>query len=280
LLSEQQVDQVVQFIQGSRSARQASWDELANIFDHFGVSPQTIRDSLKRRGYRRYVARAKPPLSPRTRALRLQWALDHIDWDLEQWLKVLWSDETWVKSGRHHKIWVTHLPGEELDLNCVVEKRRKTPGWMFWACFSGGEKGPCLFWEKEWGTITNESYREHVTPLVQGWCRLRPGLIFMQDNASAHKKEETLQDLRERGVTIMSWPPNSPDLNPIEAVWCQMKDYIQWKYGDQVFSYNRLREIVREAWDSITEEQLLSLVKSMKERCQAVINAQGGHTKY
>ena len=59
-----------------------------------------------------------------------------------------------------------------------------------------------------------------------------------------------------------------------------MKDYIKRVYGDVQLSYDRLREAVREAWDSITEQQLKELLETMRERCQDVINAQGGYAKW
>lgn len=39
---------------------------------------------------------------------------------------------------------------------------------MFWGSFYGNEKGPCLFWEKEWGTITSARYTERIVPLIYG----------------------------------------------------------------------------------------------------------------
>jgi hypothetical protein len=45
-------------------------------------------------------------------------------------------------------------------------------------------------------------------------------------------------------------------------------------------TYDQLRVIVREAWDLITVEFLRELIESMPARCQAVIDAKGGHTKY
>jgi hypothetical protein len=45
-------------------------------------------------------------------------------------------------------------------------------------------------------------------------------------------------------------------------------------------SYPRLRTAVCEAWNSITEEDIKYLIKSIHDRCQAVINAEGWHTKY
>lgn len=52
---------------------------------------------------------------------------------------------------------------------------------MIWGCFSGSRKGPCLFWEKEWGTINHESYCEKIVPLIHGWIRLYPEHQLMQD---------------------------------------------------------------------------------------------------
>jgi len=72
---------------------------------------------------------------------------------------------------------------------------------MFWGCFSGKYgKGPGLFWEKDWGTITAESYQAHTIPVVDGWMRMSPGQIFMQDNAPGHSHKSTVQDLIERGI--------------------------------------------------------------------------------
>ena len=88
---------------------------------------------------------------------------------------------------------------------------------------------------------------------------------------------------------LIKWPSNSPDLNPIEILWNRMKQWIQETYGIEIdmvqrpghrMKYDRLKEIVQEAWDPITEDDLKSLLYSMKDRCQAVINAHGLHTKY
>jgi hypothetical protein len=63
-----------------------------------------------------------------------------------------------------------------------------------------------------------------------------------------------------------------------------MKDYIEINYpdlpGGRQYTYEQLREIVREAWDSISLDFLRELIESMPARCQAVINAEGGYTKY
>lgn len=249
-------------------------------FSDYGVTEYAIRRALRVRGYSRCVARAKPPLSPENRRIREQWALEHVNWSREQWCMILWSDETWVTGGRHRKQWVTRKPGEELNDTCVLEKIRKRRGWMFWGCFHAGVKGPCLFWEKEWGSINKDSYCERIVPIIHGWIRMNPFLSFMQDGAPGHSAGSTKQELLERGIYTIFWPAFSPDLNPIETVWNWMKDWIEERYGDKQHTYDQLRKYVREAWDAITEDQLNSLIDTMQERCQAVIDAKGGFTRF
>jgi transposase len=260
-----------------------SYYQLANgPFEAWGVTEHVIRRALQRRGYARRVAQAKPPLTCDIKDLRLEWAQQHVNWEPWQWWRILWSDETWVTGGRHRRRWVTRKAGEELDPTCVIDKVPKKRGWMFWACFSGQSKGPSLFWEKEWKSINKERYCERIVPLMHGWLTLNPDLQFMQNSALGHAAGYTLNELQERGITPICWPPYSPDLNPIEEIWNRMKDYIEAHYppGGRQRTYDELRRIVNEAWDSITPEDFREVIGTMRDRCQAVIDAQGGHTKY
>lgn len=53
----------------------------------------------------------------------------------------------------------------------------------------------------------------------------------MQDGAPGHAATDTREELRERGIIVIIWPPFSSDLNPIERVW-HIKNYIQYHYPD------------------------------------------------
>lgn len=60
----------------------------------------------------------------------------------------------------------------------------------------------------------------------------------------------------------------------IGTVWCEMKDYIEDKYGHvEKPSYQQLRDWVYEAWDQIDEEFLKGLVDTMPQCCQDGIDA-------
>ena len=95
---------------------------------------------------------------------------------------------------------------------------------MFWGSFAGIERGPCVFWEADWGKMTSEGYRQHILPLVVDWHRNkrqergRP-YLFMHDNAPVHKAPPARDYLMEHGIQPISWPAYSPDLNPIENVY-------------------------------------------------------------
>ena len=99
-----------------------------------------------------------------------------------------------------------------------------------------------------------------------------PELLSIQDNAPGRAAEYTQRELQEREISVIIWPPFSPDLNPIEAVWNLTKG---WNRSTTVMKlrYSRLRQAVRETWDAITQEQLNDLIYSIKYRCQAVIEA-------
>ena len=64
----------------------------------------------------------------------------------------------------------------------------------------------------------------------------------MQDGAPGHSARYTKQELEERGIRIIYWPPYSPDLNPIKKVWDWMKDHIDIYYSNtEKLNYNQLR---------------------------------------
>ncbi len=78
-------------------------------------------------------------------------------------------------------------------------------------------------------------------------------------------------------VTVLDWPANSPDLNPIENLWGivnrKMRD-TRPNNGDD------LKATIKATWASITHEQCHRLMASIPRRIDAVIHAKGGPTKY
>jgi ketohexokinase/beta-glucosidase len=283
-LSELQINEILAFISSSRRTRRLPFYKVIRELE-LPVNASTLARALAKRGYHRYRALRKPYLTAVHREARFRFARDHLHWTWEQWSIILWSDETWVKDELHKKVYVTRTAGEDLDDTCLMD-RKKGKGWMFWGSFHGCKKGPALIWEKDWGTIDSESYCQKIVPIIQGYLRLKRQdeaiqLQFMQDNASSHGSKKTRAEMQARGIPMISWPSKSPDLNPIESIWDDMKDYVDERLppgGD--LSYERLKRLVQEAWDSISEDYLRELLQSMPARCQAIIEADGGPIRF
>ncbi len=58
---------------------------------------------------------------------------------------------------------------------------------------------------------------------------LKPGQVVVMDNASFHKSEKTKALMESASCTLIFLPPYSPNLNPIEKFWSNMKRWIKQK---------------------------------------------------
>ena len=88
--------------------------------------------------------------------------------------------------------------------------------------------------------------------------------------------------VRRNEVEILEWPPQSPqspDLNPIEHVWVELKRRLN-SYKEEPKSMYKLWECVQDTWNDIEAVTCERLVESMTSRVAAVLEAKGGYTKY
>lgn len=74
----------------------------------------------------------------------------------------------------------------------------------------------------------------------------------------------------------MTWPPQSSDLNPIEQIWVVNSKMQRSHRSSKDSAWNSIQS----AWASIYPNELSKYILTMRDRCQAVIDAKGGHTRY
>jgi transposase len=285
-LSSGDIRQIIRHIRLNKSTRRLSLSALKRDL-HLDVHEHTIRRALQQVGYYHRVARRRPYLNKRDRSRRLKFAKKHRDWTKEQWATVLFSDEMAVKlfMERRSKDYVWRTTEEEYHPDCINYGRRPTGvGLMFWGVFRKGKMGPGLFFDLDKGeTVNSTVYRDQILlgPLQQFWEESFEDIalpIVMEDNAPVHKKV-CIPAREALGMPVLDWPPNSPDLNPIENIWSYMKDIIAKDYGE-VSSAAEMKKIVRDMWEQFTDTQWDKLIDSLPERMTAVIAARGGSTRY
>jgi len=85
--------------------------------------------------------------------------------------------------------------------------------------------------------------------------------------------------LRSWGVIPIFWPPSSPDLSPIEDIWDRLKDTLREIYLEVHRDYQCLRRVILQAWESITDAEIIEKIRTMYQRCLDVIAANGMETK-
>ncbi|KAF2347824.1 hypothetical protein FHG87_021422, partial [Trinorchestia longiramus] len=60
--------------------------------------------------------------------------------------------------------------------------------------------------------------KDKLLPQVRDWFPNGESFVFMQDGAPCHTIRSVKAFLHEQNVPLLSWPGNSPDMNPIENV--------------------------------------------------------------
>jgi transposase len=107
----------------------------------------------------------------------------------------------------------------------------------------------------------------------------RPEIMFQQDGAPSHTSKLTKRWLADHRISLFLHPPSSPDVNPIESVWHKLKKIIQ-ALPHPPTSVLKLIKAVQDAWDALEIPDIDKYVDTMSERVQAVLDANGGHTRF
>ena len=211
---------------------------------------------------------------------RLTWCLEHQNWTKADWSKVMWSDESTFsqfQQSRSSRVW--REPEDEWALSCVSATVKHSPSRMYWGCFSRKGLGPIVPLS---GAVTGDSHvitlRKYAIPAMRKSFPNNDGW-FQEDNAQPHKSKVAMSFQAENNFHTLSWPAQSPDLNPIENLWAEIKKNIR-TYKKPPSNLTILDRYVKKAWKEIPKHTIENLVDSMPQRIQAVIAVNGGPTKY
>ncbi|GFV72548.1 transposable element Tcb2 transposase [Trichonephila clavipes] len=161
------------------------------------------------------------PLTPEHRQLRLQWCQARSMWNVTDWQKVVFSDESrFVLGTDDNRVRVWRRPGERYNSpHTVLRHTSRTAGVMFWGAIVYDSRSTLIVMR---GSLTGQRYvdgilRPHVGPFLNG----HPGETFEQDNARPHTARVAQDFLRH--FQTLPWSARSLDLSPVERLWGSAK---------------------------------------------------------
>ena len=151
---------------------------------------------------------------------------------------------------------------------------------MIWSRISYDGVGPLVFVE---GSIDGAAYIEILKDHVYDHCLDHMGAdgslhTFMDDGASCHNSNAVIDFCASKGIQRINWPPNSPDLNPIEHVLGWMKMNLT-RLKVKPRNITELKAILLDIWAGINEEYCQELIGSMPKRLVELGQANGHYVK-
>jgi len=111
--------------------------------------------------------------------------------------------------------------------------------------------------------------------------------VFQQNKATIRSASIISEWLDENNITVLNQSPYSPDLNPLEHVWVELKKRLHYQYPDiatTAVSPKKVKEwlatVLPEVWETIPLDFFENLWRSMPSRVQAVLDTKGWYTQY
>ncbi|KAK3569684.1 hypothetical protein QTP86_002614 [Hemibagrus guttatus] len=201
---------------------------------------------------------------------RLKFAREHLDDPEEDWENVIWSDETKIELfGKNSTCRVWRRKNVELHPKNTIPTVKHGGGIiMLWGCFSTKEPGRLIHVKERMnGAMYNEILSKNLLPSARA-LKMKRGWVFQHDNDPKHTARAKKEWLRKKNFKVLEWPSQSPDLNPIENLWRELKICVAQRQPQNITA---LEEICMEEWDKLPATVCKNLVATYRKRLTSVI---------
>ena len=239
------------------------------------VSRHTIARAAKEAGLKPFKRHQKPLVSDAQRQRRLDFARKYRN---QNWKTVLFTDEkTFELYGHPKNNFIWDVSPDAVPPSPKVKHPPKIHAW-----------GGMSYYGKTKLYIFTENMDRYLYVKILS-TRLPADIpdifgtrhwTFQQDGDPKHTSRLAQDWLTENVPNFIppeDWPANSPDQNIMEALWAILQDRV---YAREPRTVDALKRIIREEWENISLAELRRLVDSMPRRLQAIIDNDGGPTKY
>ena len=104
-------------------------------------------------------------------------------------------------------------------------------------------------------------------------------VIFQHDNDPKHTSCFVQRWLGRQDFSVLDWPPQSPDLNPIEHLWNEVDRRLRLS-ATLPTCKDDLWERIQVVWQNIEVEYVQKLIRTMPTRVDDLLAAKGGYTRW
>jgi hypothetical protein len=146
---------------------------------------------------------------------------------------------------------------------------------MIWGCiYSDGLSAFSMLDGAITATVYTRVLEEHLLGLLDEIPLSENGsYTFQQDNAPVHIGFEAQAFFELSAVHLTNWPPYSPELSPIENIWCLLNREVR---KHRPTTMQKLWTAIEQRWrEIVTPERCTSLFATMKRKMKDVKNMRG-----
>ncbi len=246
------------------------------------VSRRLIGRILKEKDFKCYNKKQKPFISKKNLKERKVFYEKHKNFTFQNFLNYTFSDESTFElfkgSGGNTFYKKRNAPTQP---NCVKRTEKFGKGkLMVWGFISKiGKLHIC----KVDGSVNTNKYinilEEFFLDKMQEDGLNVGDIIFQQDNASCHVSVKAKNWFFEQNITLLKWPAQSPDMNPIENLWEILDKAVRLR-KNEIHNLDDLWRILLEESKKIDPNVIKKLYKSMPKRIKALKKANYDVTKY
>lgn len=183
------------------------------------VSVKTVTRALNQAGLASAEKKKKPMLSRANIKARLEFAKGHRDWTVEDWKRVIWSDETKINRFQSDgRSWYWKREENQLQPHHIKQTVKHGGGSiMIWGCMTA--EGPGYMCKID-GIMDQHLYRtileDDLIQTIKFYQLDTEKVIFQHDNDPKHKAKSVQNWLTTQDFQVLEWPAQSPDLISIE----------------------------------------------------------------
>jgi hypothetical protein len=187
-------------------------------------------------------------------------------------------------NSQNNRVWSTGRKRDISQQRLLVERAKFSAHVMVSAGVCFGGKGR-LHFVADKAKVNAEYYITNLLPRLVEDCRnVAPNdFIFQQDGAPAHTARLAQEWIRLHcpdSIKKDEWPPNSPDLNPLDYhVWGAML-YKYQAYHPKPTNKAELKTVLETIWADLPQEAIDKSIIAFWKRLKACIKATGGHFEH